>query len=349
MIFAYNTSKHQTTRVTPFALFHGRSPRLPLDVTCGAEYCPADKVCSASELAEIREKVVDAIKRAAALRAGRHESVSNQNQYIVGDFVWLHRAVRKKGLSPKLQRPWTGPYQIVEVLSPQTYRIRLAVAGKRTSLVVHHDRLKPCVVREDEAYNDESIVDQPVNRRPPPPGSPVVNESSPGGRDDVHDEGHEDVEAEYAILPADSASDPLAVRGPDAPCETVPRDVDDGGPIPDRSPSSPQLESVGATESPDRSPSSLQLESVGATESPPGIVSESGDGLALSEQGEPAGGPSDSAVPHEEGRDSVVSREEGRDSRAVSESHLTAVESDGGVRRSGRSRRPPDMFGDWIR
>ena len=123
-------------------------------MTCGADHCPADTVYSASELDTIRHKVIDAIARAAALRRNGRDAVAHQVAYIVGDFVWLHRPVRRKGLSPKLQRPWSGPYEVVEVLSPQTYRIRLAGKGKRTTMVVHHDRIKPCIVREDESYSE---------------------------------------------------------------------------------------------------------------------------------------------------------------------------------------------------
>ena len=144
VVFAYNTSKHETTGVTPFELFHGRSARLPLDVTCGGSDCPADRICSPRELDEIRRKVTDAIAEAAEKR--RQRQVVHQVQHRVGDRVWLHRAVGRRGLSPKLQNPWSGPFEIIEVLSPQNYRLRLK-NGKTT--VVHHDHLKPFVERPD--------------------------------------------------------------------------------------------------------------------------------------------------------------------------------------------------------
>ncbi|XP_043206108.1 uncharacterized protein LOC122372666 [Amphibalanus amphitrite] len=146
VVFAYNTSKHETTGVSPFEIFHGRPARLPLDVTCGGGDCPADRICSPREFEEVRRKVAAAIEEAAAKR--RQRQVVNQMQYQVGDRVWLHRAVGRKGLSPKLQSPWSGPFDIIEVLSPQNYRLRLKNGRK---VVVHHDHLKPYVEREEYA------------------------------------------------------------------------------------------------------------------------------------------------------------------------------------------------------
>ena len=59
-----------------------------------------------------------------------------------GDLVWLHNPQRKKGISPKLRRPWEGPYVIVERLNDVVYRIQ---RGSRKKLkVVHRDRLWKC-------------------------------------------------------------------------------------------------------------------------------------------------------------------------------------------------------------
>ena len=119
VVFAYNTSRHETTGVTPFELLHGRPARLPLDVTCGGTDCPADKVCSPRELEDIRRKVTDAIEDAAGKR-----------------------------LSPKLQKPWTGPFEVIEVLSPQNYRLK---ASRGRAVVVHHDHLKPFMERRSSS------------------------------------------------------------------------------------------------------------------------------------------------------------------------------------------------------
>ena len=60
-------------------------------------------------------------------------------QLEVGDAAWLHNPQRKKGLSPKLQRPWQGPYTIIKRINDLVYRIQLG--PKTKPKVVHRNRL----------------------------------------------------------------------------------------------------------------------------------------------------------------------------------------------------------------
>lgn len=78
--------------------------------------------------------------------------------YIAGDIVWLHRPVRKKGLSPKLSLSWEGPHEVIKVIGPSTYRIS-RLEGSRKRQVVHHDWLKPFHVR----YGDNTVVGDNVD------------------------------------------------------------------------------------------------------------------------------------------------------------------------------------------
>ena len=68
-------------------------------------------------------KVVDAIEDAAEKR--RQRQAVNQAQYRVGDWVWLRRAVGRKGLAPKLQKPWTGPFEVLGTI-PSAPRLCVA-------------------------------------------------------------------------------------------------------------------------------------------------------------------------------------------------------------------------------
>ncbi|KAJ8916965.1 hypothetical protein NQ315_008365 [Exocentrus adspersus] len=52
-----------------------------------------------------------------------------QNVFKEGDTVWLYQPQRKKGLSPKLQRPWEGPYLIVKN-NDLMYRIQMSPKAK---------------------------------------------------------------------------------------------------------------------------------------------------------------------------------------------------------------------------
>ena len=67
----------------------------------------------------------------------------HQKLHNPGDPVWYYRYQRKVGLNPKLQRPWHGPFVVIERLNGVMYRIKLSPKSKPK--VVHHDKLKPYV------------------------------------------------------------------------------------------------------------------------------------------------------------------------------------------------------------
>lgn len=56
-----------------------------------------------------------------------------------GDLVWLHSPQRKKGISPKLRRPWEGPYVVAERLNDVVHSIQRGPRAKPK--VVHRDHL----------------------------------------------------------------------------------------------------------------------------------------------------------------------------------------------------------------
>ncbi|KRY08996.1 hypothetical protein T12_4476 [Trichinella patagoniensis] len=67
---------------------------------------------------------------------------ANETRFCLNCSVWLAMPRRRK-----LDRDWEGPYLIVEVMEPQTYRVRHQ-KQKRRSLVVHSARMKRYVGRE---------------------------------------------------------------------------------------------------------------------------------------------------------------------------------------------------------
>ena len=60
-------------------------------------------------------------------------------QLKAGDAVWFHNPQHKKGLTPKLQRPWQGPYIVTKRINDLVYRIQLRPSTKPK--VVHRNRL----------------------------------------------------------------------------------------------------------------------------------------------------------------------------------------------------------------
>ena len=58
-----------------------------------------------------------------------YDAKAKEATYKVGDKVWLHVPVVKKGKNLKLSRPWQGPNTVVKRLSDVVYRIELVSTG----------------------------------------------------------------------------------------------------------------------------------------------------------------------------------------------------------------------------
>ncbi|KAJ8945577.1 hypothetical protein NQ318_010434 [Aromia moschata] len=73
---------------------------------------------------------------------------ANDGRYQPGNQVWLYNPQRRRGLSPKLQSSWEGPYEVVTRINDVVYRIQKLPRGKPS--VVHFNRLAPFAGSNDE-------------------------------------------------------------------------------------------------------------------------------------------------------------------------------------------------------
>jgi hypothetical protein len=80
------------------------------------------------------------------------------NLFQVGEKVWLFTSRRRKGISPKLQSYWTGPYVVEQRLSDVT-NVIVKTPG-RVKQIVHFNRLKPYFSREEDV--EPPLVGTPV-------------------------------------------------------------------------------------------------------------------------------------------------------------------------------------------
>ena len=152
LMMAYRASVHDTTRFPPFHLMFGREVRLPIDVMFGNTSDPVQEhtkyaIDLRSRLEKAFESVREHTKAVQKRQKDRYDRRVSGGRYQVGDRVWLHSPAIPRGRSPKLHRPWTGPFVVIKVLSDVTYRIqseRPKSRCRRQRLVVHFNRLKPC-------------------------------------------------------------------------------------------------------------------------------------------------------------------------------------------------------------
>ena len=235
LLFAYRTSVHETTGVTPFSMMLGREARLPEDLIYGLPVGGAPVPQGGREYVEhLKKAMQNAYKsiRDEAWKEMQHQkNVYDERQnerqcYQKGDFVWLHCPAVPRGHFPKFHRPWQGPYEVEEKLGDVVYRIRKNRQAKQ--LTVHFNRLKPYTQPVMGHPTGETIEEQrkPEGRR----GEPV-------NREDYLDE-------EMFIVTSEPARPVVtSEQMPEANTETpTPQEPQCNVPIPtDHQPDVPQL------------------------------------------------------------------------------------------------------------
>ncbi|KAJ8936894.1 hypothetical protein NQ318_010921 [Aromia moschata] len=150
-LLAYRSSVHETTGQTPASIVMGRELRLPCDLKFGCT--PGDDV--AGEVSTLRQRMDDIHERVRSNIQGASDRMketydinANDGRYQPGNQVWLYNPQRRRGLSPKLQSSWEGPYEVVTRINDVVYRIQKMPRGKPR--VVHFNRLAPFAGNNDE-------------------------------------------------------------------------------------------------------------------------------------------------------------------------------------------------------
>lgn len=147
---AYNTAIHSSTKYTPSYLEFGRELRLPSDLVQPTMHRCQDHTGFASEL---KHRLLLAHKTAGEYLGTARQSQKSYydrwakaKKYKKGDLVlWFDNKTRK-GRCMKLNRPWTGPWEVVKRLNDVVYRIKYRGKDKRGKRrVVHHNQLKPFI------------------------------------------------------------------------------------------------------------------------------------------------------------------------------------------------------------
>ena len=170
---AYNTSVQTTTGYSPFYLMYGRQARIPvIDIMFKSTNHEVQHLEYALQLRNTLQEAYDRTRE----HMGAKQEVQKQlydrkvhsEPFKVGDIVWLHSPVIKRGQSKKLHHPWTGPYTVVKRLSDITYRIAHPTS-KRQHQVVHFDRLKRCRERQLNTRQSSNRERSPSAKPEQPP------------------------------------------------------------------------------------------------------------------------------------------------------------------------------------
>ncbi|KAL5502554.1 hypothetical protein EMCRGX_G009350 [Ephydatia muelleri] len=154
--FAYNTSRHESTKFTSFEIMFGRKAILPLDLDAGVHQGPCNEaevtICSQETeiqqkesqhkalLEEVQKNIISAQKKQKEQYDKKH---SKAVFYSAGTHVLKKDFRKKKRKGSKLDFPWVGPYLITRSLGKGFYELQSCGKGRVTTIPrVSHVHIK---------------------------------------------------------------------------------------------------------------------------------------------------------------------------------------------------------------
>ena len=99
-----------------------------------------DYAATLRDVRRVHEKARGPLKEAGSRQKQNYDRNSTAVKFEEPQFVWLRKRTREKGLSPKWQPRWIGPYLIVTRMSDVTFRVQFS--PRSHPMVVHVDRMK---------------------------------------------------------------------------------------------------------------------------------------------------------------------------------------------------------------
>ncbi|GKV33824.1 hypothetical protein SLEP1_g42275 [Rubroshorea leprosula] len=127
--FAYNNSSNQATGKCPFEVVYGLRPLSPLDLAPlpTSRQFSADAEQRAKEIKKLHEEVREKLQRQTIRYKAHHDKHRKKVVYKEGDWVWIHLRKERFPNRPnvKLSPRADGPFQIVEKINDNAYKIKL--------------------------------------------------------------------------------------------------------------------------------------------------------------------------------------------------------------------------------
>jgi transposase InsO family protein len=192
VIFAYNTTRQESTGFSPFYLLYGREPIVPSDLSFNVDPNPLIPAKEASmeyiqrlrkNLESARHTVLTRMERVKQKQKITYDGKHRETTYKKGDLVLVFKPIRKVGRSEKLLHRWLGPFIVVRQTTPVNYEVILK-DGRQKSDIVHIGRMKPFFefnpLTEEISQpttNNESENEERMDTDPTPQGNHQVVEA----------------------------------------------------------------------------------------------------------------------------------------------------------------------------
>ena len=130
-VFAYNIATNRVTGVSPYFSLFGRSPILPADLLFplpqedNKREAWIDYVLNIRDkFGEIAQKVAKTQMNTIELEQAKHQTNITKRPFNKGDKVAVFIHNLKAGISRKIQRRWSGPWEVVRKCSASLYIVR---------------------------------------------------------------------------------------------------------------------------------------------------------------------------------------------------------------------------------
>ena len=181
LLLGLRSQVHRSLGVSPYCVLFGREPRLPADAECAG--LGQGRTRSISEYMERLQSHLRVLHKVVLENSNRshrknkfiYDRKVNEHSYRPGDKVYLHKGVVPRGQYYKFLRPWKRAV-VLDQVGPLNYRIK--VDGAKSTLVVHHNRLKPRTDSGCELSAGESVPSAPPSDSYAADAEPASRETS---------------------------------------------------------------------------------------------------------------------------------------------------------------------------
>jgi hypothetical protein len=189
VVHAYNSTKHDSTGVSPFYLMFGRHPRLAVDIYLGHDpngFQPnKTKTAYVRDLKQRLDYAYKLTREAATVSAGRQKKGYDRRTPTITNTIEPGDKVLVKNLVPtgKLDNYWEDGLYVV-LTKPNkdipVYCVQREDGGRKR--VLHRNLMMPCPTLFRSTKQQQEVPFKPPKRKPPTaeisPGRNVSSESS---------------------------------------------------------------------------------------------------------------------------------------------------------------------------
>ena len=143
---AIRSTVNASTGCTPNLLMLGREISVPdrifglHSIVPNEESVPQYLRALLDKMEKAYETARDHLKGAQARQKDYYNRTAREQRFEAGDLVYKLDTATKIGVTTKLKPVYVGPYLVTRAISPILYQIE----GRRSSNVIHQDRLKLC-------------------------------------------------------------------------------------------------------------------------------------------------------------------------------------------------------------